>query len=458
MACVALGFLVAAAPAAAQQAPAGSLAAVGEVTGVIFDSLSAAPLRGALVWIENSLLSTVSDGRGRFHFDSVPAGPRLILFAHPELDSIGFPQFGRRVMVSAAVPSTATLAVPSLATIHRSLCGAALPTVRRGQQLPGIIFGAVSEASADTRLAGARVEVSWVEVDFQRQRRVEIHRRSVDVRSDGLGNFYACGVPSGQMVSLGAATTNSASGRLDVLIGPRRVTRQDLRIALDSTIALDSAGKLTGRAVVFGMVRAESGGPLRDVQALVDDAGSEAASDAAGRFVLTNLPAGSHMLMVRAIGYAALRVPVQLRAADTVRVAVTLHQLTVLDTITVAAPRSTLLAEMADRVRSGWGHTLVGDQVRRAAQMSAVLWQLPSIQVRDTGRRLWIVGHVGARECAATVWIDGFRADAEQLQLLRPRNIVAVEWYPRDSQVPMRYAPPSFDRCGVLLVWTDMVR
>ena len=237
------------------------------------------------------------------------------------------------------------------------------------------------------------------------------------------------------------------------------MTRQDLRIAVNTqTIALDSSGKLIGNALVFGTVRTEGGNPLQGAYAGVDDASFETASDAAGCFLLRHLPAGSHMLTVRAIGYAAHRVAVELRGNDTLRISAVLRGLTVLDTLTVSAPRSLLLGEMVDRVRTGWGHSVLGPTVRRAGQMSSVVQQLPSVTVRDNGRDLAIISRIGGRECNAYVWIDGWRADAEQLRSMRPRDILAVEWYPRGTHVPLRYQPNALDHCGVLLVWTDALR
>lgn len=434
---------------------------VGAVRGTVFDSLSRSALRQARVWIEGTMLSTWTDARGRYEFDSVPEGSRRILFEHPALDSIGLPQFGRRVMVSGGGAETLTdLAVPSLATIYVSLCGGPPPRPLPDADPPGVIFGSVSEAESDARLAGARVEVSWIQLRFEGGHILDLGRSAVNVRTDSLGNYYACNVPTERMVTVAGATQSSATGRLDVLVGDRRVARQDLRIAIDpAEMTLDDAGRLTGHAVVMGVVRGTAGMPLVAAQALVDDAGEPAATDPAGRFLLANLPAGSHMLMVRAIGYGAWRVPVHLAPRDTIRVSPELQALTVLDTLTVVAPRSDVLSETVQRLRAGgWGHALVGDQVRRAAMMSTVLQQLPSILIRDNRRDLRIIGHTAGRECDAHIWIDGYRSDPEVLRSLQPRAVVAVEWYPRGSLVPLRYAPPALDHCGVLLVWTDALR
>lgn len=447
-----------AAPLTAQQQPDARIP-LGTITGTVYDSLSGEPLVDARIWVEGSTGSATASRRGRFRLDSVPTGTRRLVFAHPDLDSIGFPQFGRRVVVAAGEQEI-DLAVPSLATIARSVCGNPLAPERRGGEPLGIVFGAVREAGSETRLAGARVEISWLMVQFERGRIIDLGRSALNVRSDSLGNYYTCGVPTQRMVAVAAGTAASASGRLDVLVGERRIRRQDLTIAIDTlAMMLDSTGSLTGRAVVAGTVRTTTGAPLAGAQALVDDAGEPVTTDQSGRFLLVGQPAGTHMLTVRAIGYGALRTAVHLATGDTVRITASLQQLTVLDTLTVTAPRSAILGEVVQRLRGGgWGHVLVGEQVRRAAMMTTVIQQLPSIQVRDNGRDLMLVGRVGGRECLAHVWVNGFRSDMEQLRAVRPREVVAVEWYPRGSFVPLRYQPGSLDHCGVLLVWTDALR
>jgi hypothetical protein len=467
--------VLAAPPAAAQQVPAGAREPVGAIRGRLYDSLAATWLRDARVWIEGTTSATLTDGFGRFQLDNVPAGPRRVLFSHPALDSIDFPQLGRRVWVAAGETAVADLAVPSLASLTRLSC--AVPVGRpRVPPPPGLVFGTLRDADRDVHLGGAQVEVSWITVDWERGRRFDIRRAAVMAVTDSLGNFYACGVPTGQFVTVTATARGFATGRIELILGRRGIARRDLGMALTARGAgIDSiSGLRNGSAVVRGRVTEESGAPLRSVHVTVDDAAGDALTDAAGRFIILGMPAGSQMLMMRAIGYGALRLPVELRSDDTATVTGSLHALTVLDTLQVTASRTnSLMLDLLDRLRTGAGHALYGEELRNQHAMSSVLWRLPALRVEGLARtrqvlptgdttegsqtRLAVFGQVGMRVCPADVWIDGLRTEASMLTSVTTRSLIAVEWYPRRSTAPLRYEPRE-DACGVLLVWTDAVR
>jgi len=76
----ALTLLLLTAPAATAQAT---------VVGVVYDSLFAkAPMKGATVVIPELSRYAPSDDRGRFRFDTVPAGHYTMTFLHSSLDSM----------------------------------------------------------------------------------------------------------------------------------------------------------------------------------------------------------------------------------------------------------------------------------------------------------------------------------------------------------------------------------
>jgi hypothetical protein len=61
-------------------------------------------------------------------------------------------------------------------------------------------------------------------------------------------------------------------------------------------------------------------------------------------------------------------------------------------------------------------------------------------------------GKLGKR-CVATLWLDGRRGAYEELSMLRPDDFAAVEVYPRDILVPMKFASVNSD-CGAVIIWT----
>ena len=94
-------LLAAPPPERAQQPPASPTdsAAVGSILGEVYDSLARAALEGANVRVQGSALSAVTDRRGRFRLDSVPAGRRVLVLDHPGLDSAGVGDVPRVVNV-----------------------------------------------------------------------------------------------------------------------------------------------------------------------------------------------------------------------------------------------------------------------------------------------------------------------------------------------------------------------
>jgi hypothetical protein len=457
-----LGMLLAA-PAAAQQPLArpgqGGARGVGFVRGVVYDSLLRAPLDSAHVYIDGTSLGTMTDAGGRFRLDSVPAGRQVIVFEHPDLDSAGLASIARRIEVTAGRATVVELAVPSLATMRRAAC-APSPNPTRDS---GLVYGAVSDAARGMRLAGARVSVTWVAAGRGPDGRVAVSRPGLDARTDSLGNYYVCGVPTEYVLTVEAQAGRFTSGRTELLIGRRRVARRDVALSRDTLSLPDSTGQRRGTAILVGRVRDEHDSPRPSARVAVDDAAAgEAYADSAGRFVLQGLPAGSHMVMVRMIGYSATRVPVLLKDHETSYVDVRIHSVTVLDTMRITASTRTsqaTLADLQDRLRIGLGYVLTEEQVKRRGSMRSVFQGLPSLMIQ--GRSVFqfdVFTLVSGRPCATTMYVDGIPTTTEAIQSYRPDQIIAVEWFPRGAQAPMRYQPLSSAQCSVMLVWTRFIR
>lgn len=449
-----------AAPLAAQQplnrAPRGG---VGFIRGVVYDSLLHAPLDSARVYINGTALSTITDAGGRFRLDSVPAGRQVIGFEHEELDSAGFATNVRRIDVAAGRVTVVDLTVPSLETMHHVACSSGL---RPGVRDSGIVYGTVTDARTGSRLARARVDVSWVRAGRGPDGRVLVTRPDLGSATDSLGNYYLCGVPDEYVVIVSASAGAFSTGRTELLLGRRGIARRDLALSLDSLQLPDSAGQRRGAAVVTGRVVDEQDQPRPSARVSVDEAAGEAFSDADGRFTLPGMPSGSQMLMVRMIGYSAAHMPIRLRGHDTTSVMVRLRAVTVLDTmrITASSTRAQLdLEDLQERMRGGLGYFLTEEQVKRRQSMRAVVQGLPSMYVE--GRTVFQFQPytlVSGKPCASTVYVDGIRTTTDALQSYRPDQLISVEWYPRGSQAPLKYQPVVNAECSVLLLWTRFIR
>jgi hypothetical protein len=448
------------APAAAQQPAPDSTrdraAAVGSIRGEVFDSLIGERLEGAQVRAVGTALRATTDRQGRFRLDSVPAGSRALVLGHPALDSVGITGLRWTVDVAAGGETPVVLAIPSLGTLARTACAAAPAKVGLDS---GIVFGSVRDAERGHRLAGARVVVSWIAID--RRRRPPLARREVrSVYTDSIGDFAACGVARGVGLAVRAIAGPFESGELQLGLGARRIFHYDLSVSREAEAgAVDSVPRpRRGQATLVGSVRRESGGPVPAAQVTVADAAAEAVTDAQGRFMLSELPAGSHMVAFRRIGYGFAAAPVELRNGDTTRVTAALLTVTILDTIRVTASRwvRSEIDELEGRLRNASvGRVRTADDLRGAGSIRTVFYDFPSVQVR------WRIGGYsvlmtrGARECSPSVWVDGWRSDIVFLDMYRPSDLIALEVYP-SSEVPMRYR--DFGACGVVLAWTQYLQ
>ena len=132
-----------------------------------------------------------------------------------------------------------------------------------------------------------------------------------------------------------------------------------------------------------------------------------------------------------------------------------------LDTIRVtASPRLAAMVEEIDLRRlTGFGYFLGPAQIRERVSTRELFEGWPSTETRmqaqsSTG---WIIEMRGSHGyCQPNLYIDGFPADIDQLATLQPRNLMAVEIYPRPTAALGRYG--GFNDCGVVLVWTTAVR
>jgi hypothetical protein len=328
------------------------------------------------------------------------------------------------------------------------------------QRDTGLLYGAVHDIHTGARLAGARVVVSWL-VATRGASGVELDRPAIELRTDSVGNYYACGVPSEHVVTVQAFAGAHQSGVTERLLGLRAVGRHDLSVNRTGTASVDSlSGLRRGRAVLAGVVRDREGNPRPSARILVDDALGEAYADAAGRFVLPSLPAGSQMAMARMIGYGSVRRQVELKDNDTTWVEFAMRTLTTLDTIRVnASPWAAgRLTEIEQRAQAGIGHRLSEEQLQGIGLMRSAFALLPSITVEGPSAYQYnLMGRVATGNCNLNVFIDGRRGSVAELQQFRPDQLITIEYFPRAAQMPVQYVNPG-SSCGAVLVWTKFIR
>lgn len=443
-----LAFALAAsgAPLGAQdpaQAPAQAPATV-TVRGVAFDSLRVQRLRGALLSLERTGQTAISDDSGLFHFDGVAPGAHTLLMQHDALDSLGIAVVRRDITVSDG-RETVRIAVPSIETLWWRTCGRT-----RVPSDSGFVFGAVRDARTGDPVPGARLFITWSEIEYDRQRGVRQDLLGGELRTASDGSYTACGLPTGMMLELRLAADGYATLGIDVPLAAPGVLRQDLFVRARG----DSL--LTG--TVRGVVRGLDGAPV--ARAGVARPGDEQLlTDAAGRFVMPGVPIGTNALDVRSIGSAPFTVHLRVAPDDTVDVVLGLRRLSVLQEVRVAATSLVVqrfVNELAERRALGIATIVDSTAVSRRGTIVGALSNAAHLWVNNRGRIF--IGPQGVDPCAPRVWIDRRQLDDElvqdELKAVSVENIGAIEVYQQSTMIPQEFWGRGPHPCAVIVIWT----
>ena len=456
--------LVLAAPALAAQVPASA-----SVEGIITDSVHARPAVGAMVFLTriapepSDFRSAVTNDKGRFRFDTLVAGRYSLSFATAYLDSLSISLPAREVVLTDGQAMRVDFTTPSGATLRAAACpGLALA---RGK---GAVIGQVTDADSGHPLTTAHVVVNWVDLSVDSTFHPVTTERGGNVAVDSLGRYRLCGVPTDTYLQVQVQDSGRAGSVITLSVGDEGgVLVRDLSLSDESAqslASLDSIAKvvaidttataplLTGTATVSGTVRGPSGQPLADAQVRVRDAAGVARTDSSGRFILTSQPAGTQLLETRRVGYLLGQVPVELRSGRTTETVVTLVRIVNLDSVLVTARRARY-PEFERQRRLGFGRYFDESDIekRHPPETSDLFRMLPGFRVQGFGLDACIVstrGIVSLRGgCSTNVVINGIQH--QEINLLDPQSIGAIEAYPGPAGAPMQYD----SACGVIVIW-----
>jgi hypothetical protein len=300
--------------------PVVSAGAQVSVVGTVTDSVGHHPVAGALVQIAASgsfVKSTTSDSLGGYRIDSVPPGSYLIGFFHPTLDSLGIDVAPKQVTVVAGAAQRVDLAIPPAQRIAAQLC--------RGtpdRDSTGLLIGHLRDAETRQPRIGT-VTVLWMELTIG-QGGVRRNRQQIPIKTDSLGWFAMCGLPSDAVMQASAQAGDEESGAVELQVPAGGLLLRDFLVSrADSVVAVydDSSavkGVLPlpmlrrGSARVSGVVHNDKGKAVANAQVTVPGTGMEARTAETGTFQLGGLPSGTQTVEVRAIGFEPKRVAVDL--------------------------------------------------------------------------------------------------------------------------------------------------
>lgn len=417
------------------------------VEGIVVDSIRGRALAGAEVVISGSAISARTDSAGRFRFDSLDAGSYQIVFFHPMLDSISLAVAPAKLEVPLAPGKAVMLAVPSAATVMRSICQTDGGTHR------SILVGRVSDPETGAPVPGAAVFVTWTDfaVDNKLLKRTP---RTVQGGSDTNGVYRVCGLPAEVEGVVYAIIDSSSTSRVAITSRKPDIVVRDLQLE-------DPESALGRRATVTGTVRNAKGGPVSGATIGVAGSARTTTTNDKGQYSLSGLPLGTRNIVVRRLGFVAVSIPVDLSSQVTKNVDAVLEEFVlVMDPMYVIAQRDRALARVGFSARRKQG---LGDFRTRAdfertnpVYLSDIVGSMRGIRVDYVNGRRVLRSAGAGTDCVHLVvdgnhwqpWEEGDTDDA-----VLPQHVAAVEVYPGAS------VPPQFENgwsrgCTAVVVWT----
>ena len=244
--------------------------------------------------------------------------------------------------------------------------------------------------------------------------------------------------------------------------------------------ASDSASVGSSAALAGTVHKEASGEPLAEALVVLQEHGVGTYTDSAGRFALTELPAGAATLEVRFLGRRSESRTVTLRPNEVTEVELALRVEAVEVTgLTVEAERRRRgrMAGFHERRERGKGHFFTREELarREGNQLHQVFRRVPGLDVKpcgqipgrgDQGSQACYVVASGREApsfiqrgpCVPIFFVDGHRTPLDEMPLgvneLDVSDIEAIEVYTGPAQTPPRFNSVAGGRCGVVVIWT----
>lgn len=411
----------------------------GAITGVVFDSLRGVGLAGATVQVLGTQHRARTDERGMYTIEGLPAGEMALDVQHPLLDTLGITLAShpfQLVIGQHAVMSVRTMSLDEFRLQQCPRGGAS-----RG---PGVLFGILRDADADSALAGGTASLVYKDPDaVENIERVRTSRVGAD------GRFVICGLP--------------LAYKGTVQVGRSGFTTAEVRVDSKS-FAFTTVGVTIGTvaahtAVLVGRVMQRSGAGVPGVQVVVAGTPVMALTDSAGRYRLESLPSGTLEVVARRIGYAATTETAMLTVREPRRLDIVVSEAQTLLAVKVTGKLDDGLGRVGftNRQKNSAGRFVTPEEIdRRKPQLfTDLLRQMPGIHVSNQGPGRTIES-TRAGGCVNFI-VDNARFDAYQPgdidAAFSSATVGAVESYGSAAETPGEFLIPG-KNCATIVMWT----
>lgn len=216
---------------------------------------------------------------------------------------------------------------------------------------------------------------------------------------------------------------------------------------------------------------------VREATVAIPKLGLVSTADSAGGFSLKGIPAGSHLTIVRALGFRAETVYVDLGQDEAFSRDFLLERLPVeLGRVEVIAssesPTAGKLAGFKERQRSQVGNFLDSTRIAQWSnrRFGDLMSLLPGVDLQRAGGKAYAVGSRAqpsllaprqADPCYMDIYLDGALVYTKamagsppfDLNSITTDHVAAVESYSSTARIPAQFNKTS-KGCGVLVIWT----
>jgi hypothetical protein len=213
------------------------------------------------------------------------------------------------------------------------------------------------------------------------------------------------------------------------------------------------------RGTIAGVVSvAESGQPVAGARVTVRGRKAPALSDSAGRYRLTDVPPGTLILQVRAIGHADATRIVEVAPGAAVNVDVALAGATQLGEVVVTGRQPempTRFAEFEYRRKNGRGQYLAREEIEKANAMNVpnLLRNMRGVRLECSGITCMVrMARSTGVDCPPEYWVDG-RPSPHFGPTMPVGDLQAVEVYTGPSEAPAEFLSGNA-ACGIIVLWT----
>lgn len=371
------------------------------------------------------------------------------------------------LVVVLAAPAAAQAPDTTLRASGTAICGQP-PLADSG----GIIAGIIRHAKNREPIAGVTVVGEWLELSINRAGFTRRVPRTV-VTTGEDGRFALCNAPRPGTVEIVATRGADSTDVIEVQVPVVGLLLRDLFLGTARTVVIGDAmiadtlappprrvhtgdGRLSGTVVTAAGAK-----PLAGARVSITN-GPETRANDRGEWTLLEVPPGTRMLEIRAVGYYPERVAVDVvEGAAPVRTALP-TMAAVLQTVKIRASRvnDRNVAGFAERRHMGMGRYLTHEDVARRQPIftSDLFRMIPGIRLDRVGladTRISMRG-IFADRCAPAVYLDGHYMrglSADDINAwVSPDAIAGIEIY-SPGTVPAQFEP-GMSGCGSIVIWT----